>query len=78
MSKISKAITTTVTSRHRINLERDDIVRALHALLSVNLPPDATIEFNVPGGGDWSNTSIDISRDNPIVVSWSETKTKEI
>lgn len=34
------------------------------------LPNDAVVEFFVPGGGDWSNTSISISEENPIHVTW--------
>jgi hypothetical protein len=35
------------------------------------------VEFSVPGGGDWSNTSIDISEEHPVTVSWIEDEQHE-
>lgn len=34
------------------------------------IPDGAAVTFTVPGGADWSNTSIDIDADNPIRVAW--------
>lgn len=38
------------------------------------VPSSASITFRVPGGGDWSNTDVDVTTDNPITVSWVEHK----
>jgi hypothetical protein len=39
---------------------------------ALGLPDDAELEFFVPGGGDWSNTSVSLDS-YPIYVSWKRT-----
>lgn len=71
--------TTRRTTEHKVEGELK--VRDLYALIQAQVsdaPPDATIEvyFAVPGGGDWSNTNIDIDDGRHTVkftVSWKET-----
>jgi predicted ATP-dependent serine protease len=61
------------TTRHRLEITRADILAYLASAKITNLPPrNADIFVQVPGGGDWSNTSLDISDENPVVVSWEE------
>lgn len=34
----------------------------------------AEVTFTVPGGGDWSNSTIDVDADNPVVVTIRDRK----
>jgi hypothetical protein len=34
------------------------------------VPPNAEVYVCVPGGGDWSNTSLDVDTEHPIKVRW--------
>lgn len=38
------------------------------------IPDCASVTVRVPGGGDWSNTDLDIDRDTSITVTWEEVK----
>ena len=40
----------------------------------INIPQDATVEFMVPGGGDYSNCSVDVDEDAPIHIYWTQTE----
>ncbi len=55
-----------------IQLYRGTLIDALEKIGVIKLVPDVmtsvVIEFRVPGGGDWSNTSLEISTDNPLWV----------
>ncbi len=52
---------------HRIELSGAKILTAL------GITHDkVAVYFRVPGGGDWSNTAIEIDSENPIVVTWKE------
>lgn len=44
-----------------------------------HVPPNAEVYVCVPGGGDWSNTSLDVDAECPVKVRWktSEVETKE-
>ena len=46
-----------------------DILRAM----GINVPKNADVVFCTPGGGDWSNTSIDVDKEHPVRVVWKET-----
>jgi hypothetical protein len=35
---------------------------------------DVQVTFDVPGGGDWSNETINVSTDHPITVTWTQTQ----
>lgn len=35
-------------------------------------PTNAAVEFHVPGGGDYSNMSLDVCEDCPVTVTWVE------
>lgn len=39
-----------------------------------NLPKNAKITFQVPGGGDWSNKNIEIDGEHTIGVTWTTTE----
>lgn len=68
---------TRVTRNCEIRLNRRDILEAVRQELKAQgnaqaIPDNAEIEFFVPGGADWSNISIDIDDENPVVISWTE------
>lgn len=64
---IRKRVTATVTGstiREALNQE----LKANGSI--VRIPADATVEFHVPGGADWSDTEIKIDDQHPIHISW--------
>ena len=63
-------VTKTATTKMTIELTAKDILDLLGY-------KKGSVEFHIPGGGDWSNCSFDIDSDNPIVVTWTETETEE-
>lgn len=74
----------TVTSTHnRIELRREDIIGLLRTHWAKTrlglplIPEKAKVYVSVPGGGDWSNTSLDLDADIPLVVTWDETRSTE-
>ncbi len=54
-------------------LDGTDII-ALVKNAGVIIPEGARVDvtFRIPGGGDWSNTTLDIDSDNPIHVKVTE------
>lgn len=74
-----REIETTITTRrqHTVRLNRKMLLDALrrHWLLD-DLPDDVCITVTVPGGGDWSNTTLDIDDETPICVEWSTQSTE--
>lgn len=63
-----------ITEDVTVGLDREDIIEALQKA-GHDVPDNATVSFRVPGGGDWSNMSVEITRDDPVRVCW---KTKEV
>jgi hypothetical protein len=47
-------------------------IRRLLEEQGVVLPASVSITVQVPGGGDWSNTALDVDDRNPVVVAWTE------
>ena len=78
---INSTIRTTTQRRHEITLD-GEAIRALlsQGLVAQGLDPlphrGYAVTFTVPGGGDWSSTEIDITREHPITVSWTTTETE--
>lgn len=64
VNKISKTVTT-------IRLTAHDIINALNAS-GQNISLAAAVTFKVPGGGDWSGMSIDITSEDPVIVEFTE------
>lgn len=56
----------------RASYEREISAEEIREAFS--LPKNARIKFHVPGGGDWSNTDIDISAKDPIIATWEEVR----
>lgn len=66
-------IITETTQKVTMSLNGKDIVKLL------NLPANATniqVIVRVPGGGDWSNTDLDLMRENMIVQYQVHTSSK--
>lgn len=70
--KTNRTVTKRVTTSHRVELNREDIIKAV----GVEVPDYAEIYVSVPGGGNWSNTSLEIDDKTPVVVSWDENVTE--
>jgi len=60
------------TTKHRLELTNVEIIEALRKD-DYCIPKDANVFVRVPGGGDWSNTDLDLT-DQPLVITWQETK----
>lgn len=60
------------TIKHRLELTSVEIIEALRKD-DYNIPMHADVFVTVPGGGDWSNTDLDLI-DQPLVLTWQETK----
>lgn len=63
---------TTVTRQFSMSLERA-VILALIQKEFPNVPDRAKLTITVPGGGDWSNTELDL-RETTIDVEWTETE----
>lgn len=59
------------TTKRSITLDRKAI-RALMAMAHNDIPETADIYVQIPGGGDWSNTALDIDAENPVTIEWTE------
>lgn len=66
------------TETYTLHLSGADIILAIRQELkaqgvSEGLPPDnASVTISIPGGGDWSNTELDVSEASPVEISWTE------
>lgn len=71
---MSHTIKTTVktTSQHEIRVSRHQLVQMLQRDGLDVVPDDAAVTVRVPGGGDYSNTDLDIDQDTDIKITWQE------
>ena len=67
----AKTRTTAIKKRTDILLNREDITAYLKTL-GYDVPSDAEIVVPVPGGGDWSNTDLELS-ETIIKISYIKT-----
>lgn len=74
-SVVQRTVVTT-ERRHEIIMDNTEI-RELLRRAGYQIPAKARIYFTVPGGGDWSNTDVDITRDYPVTVEWTDTYQQE-
>lgn len=70
---IETRVTSVVTKDFRLEVPAKALIEALQAV-GLAVPTDAEVYVQVPGGGDWSNTSLDIDDACPVVLTW---QTKE-
>lgn len=54
---------------YKITLTGKDILMLLRSRLD-NIPDSARVEFDVPGCGDYSNMTLNIDNDTPVVITW--------
>lgn len=66
--------TTTVETRHHAELDRPKLI-ALLRQCGHEVPDNAGIYVQVPGGGDWCNERLDID-DAPIQIYYGTTEVK--
>lgn len=75
MTKLNISSKTRIKTRHEMQLDGNELRAIINQELAaqgIDRIPDTTkIEFFVPGGGDWSSTSIDITKEHPIHISWT-------
>jgi hypothetical protein len=77
MIDINQEVVIITRTIRRVRLSGKDIWALLNRELEfqndnyrINTRPEVT--FHVPGGGDWSNETIPIDEDYPIIVEWTE------
>lgn len=68
---INSVVQRVTVTRHNSLVIDEAEMREFLRTRGFNLPSNARIYFSVPGGGDWSNTDVDISREHPIYVEWT-------
>lgn len=67
---MKKKITKRVESVVEIELDAADVRAAISLYLPMGAKPESvSVRFRVPTGGDWSGTLVDISAENPILVT---------
>lgn len=76
-----KSIKRTTTTSGSIELNAADIAELLRKA-GVEIPASAVtsgmrVYFAVPGGGNWSNTDVDIDDKNPVRVEWQTTEERD-
>lgn len=71
---ISSVVQRTVVTTERLHqiIIDDTEIRELLRRAGYQIPAKAQIFFTVPGGGDWSNSSVDITREFPVTIEWTE------
>jgi hypothetical protein len=67
---IEKEVNRSITTNNSINLDSKDIIDLLNNK-GYLVPKTADVTFTVPGGAEWSNTTISLD-DTNIVVEWTE------
>lgn len=76
--KLSYTLTETIkTTRKRRFVLSAAHIRGLLGLVGVEVPSDAEIYMDVPGGGEWSNQELLIEDAKGLVVSFEEEDTTE-
>lgn len=63
-------VKTSVVTDHTVELTNADIVELIEKRLDLTIENRAQVFVRVPGGGDWSNTALEIDEECPIVVTW--------
>lgn len=72
---VDKKETVTRVTKRSIELTAIDIRSLIRATgTEISDAAELRVYFAVPGGGNWSNTDIDIDNLNPVYVEWTETE----
>jgi hypothetical protein len=73
MAISTKKIVTTITRvDKRVEIDRHVLIEMLKQTQDIDVPKGADIYMQVPGGGDWSNMSLEVSNDQPVIITWTE------
>lgn len=58
---------------HTVTLSGEDIIELLHQNGTDYAPgSDATVEFKVPSGGDYSGMDVDFLKEERVTVRWTK------
>ncbi len=60
-------------TKHHVKLTGEGL-RQLFADAGFKVPKHACIAVRVPGGGDWSNTNLEIDQDHVLEIWWIDVK----
>jgi len=60
---------TGTNTTHKVTLGREEIIEFLRSK-GKYVTDDARVYIPVPGGGDWSNTNLDLDQDSQVEVTW--------
>jgi hypothetical protein len=73
----SQLMTPRVSREVLVETRLTQTITAADIRKAFRLPKNAEITFAIPGGGDWSNTTVDIDAfDLPLTARWTEKETK--
>lgn len=75
MTEIITSAKVTITKEHHGEITAAGIIDLLRAA-GHQVPDNALFYFSVPGGGDWSNTDIEIDTRHPVRFRWSTVETQ--
>jgi hypothetical protein len=64
------SVESVVTTRYSLELSGADLKRQLA------IPEDARVTISIPGGGDWSNSNLDLDDGHKIDIRWETTFTE--
>ena len=71
MSKPAIQMQATIITDQKYKVEiTGEMIIAMLRETGMTIPDSATVSFTVPGGGDWSNMSIDVDAENPVYAEW--------
>lgn len=66
----------TIKTTKTVTITKDDCIKMIRKFYSLPVPQTAEICVKIPGGGDWSNTTLDIDGDSLIFIKWTEIEEK--
>jgi hypothetical protein len=71
--KIDTSFKTVTEAIQTIELTDADIIPSIFERIKKELPEgvaigDARMYINIPGGGDWSNMELEVSKNHPLIV----------
>ena len=72
--KINK--TKTIETRCEYRLDDIALKNLLSDYIQERIPDHASVTINIPGGGDYSNMTLDVTQKTPVVIKWKETESE--
>jgi len=64
--------TSTTKTNHTLEINRGKLLAILRKA-GYEVPTTADAHMRIPGGGDWSNTDLDLDADSPLFITWETT-----